>query len=187
MASNPCSSPSTPQSAPRKPRHQVYDLGWAYSRVELALKSHARAWEIVLKILGIQKRHLAVLLASADPDWPRIREFSHWVDRMLTRYADWVTPETKLLYKSDVKEALKKGLGYVKFSESLKKYLTDRNLDLIIEEQGFEGMVEVQAEAIPRLFPEGVQLELDLRYSGRCTPGACGHCETAPKCRRIRD
>ena len=154
MDSKPCNPPHNQETGVRRPREQVYDFTWALAIVEKAIESHGRGWKIAKAILGLSNRQLATLLASADPDWPRIRYFVHWTERVLDRYARWVTPEVKVLYKSDVEVAILKGLEYAKCSESLKKYLTTRNLQQIMEEQGFEGEADTPVEASPRLLAD---------------------------------
>lgn len=186
MASNPCSSSSSPE---REPRHLVYDLGWATSVVRRALRSHARAWEILLTATGLSEHHLALLLATADPDWPRIREISHVLDR-------WIAQQEKVGRVLSVQEwvdgiylTLVTQFRRINSSESLISYLTRRVSAHRIKEQGFEGEVGAQAKASPRLLADGggLQLDLDLCYLGRCSPGACESCSDSPQCKFIRD
>lgn len=155
-SSNPCSS-SSPSPVVKKSRVQVYDLSWAAMIFRRAYKSHARAWDIILEVLHLRERHIAGLIACADPDWPRLRDLSHWVERHLEKVERWVTQKTAPYVYGDICKAVLHRISCMNVSDRLKFYLTKRDFQAIMKEQGFEGEVDAQAETSPRLFrPEEV-------------------------------
>ena len=132
---SPASSSKSPESQ-RQPRTLKYPLEWAYGVVERAIQSRARVWEIFMSETGISKRHLAMLIASGDPDWPRIRSICQILDRWEIQQAR-VGHGVPLNLSTSVWLAVGKSKNTL--SESLRIYLTEQKKRLKLEKQVKEG------------------------------------------------
>lgn len=139
MPFSPASSSSLSNSGSAE-RTPLYSFNWAYEKVDTALRSHARAWEIFLPILGLSHRQLAFLLACNAPEWAVIRSIVHQIDRWVQKQARVGpgTPESQIT-TTLLLRCSGRILSMVSIP-SLKDYLTARIQKFILQEQVKKGL-----------------------------------------------
>lgn len=154
MPFQPASS-SLPCLQDRKTRTPIYSFTWSAEKVKQAMESHARAWEIVLGLVGITPRQCAYLLACNDPSWPFLRLLSHTLDKWRSHQA--ILRSEELPCTSYTLQGL---LDLHKNSapEALRRYLTGRIRQLKLGEQVEKGEGAGSGPSLPGLWTteEGV-------------------------------
>jgi hypothetical protein len=148
MPFSPASS-SLPSLQERKTRVPIYSFTWCAEKVEQALQSRARAWEILLGLAGLTPRQCAYLLSCNDPAWPFMRLLSHTLDKWLCKQS--LVRSEALPCTSYTLQGL---LDLHKNSapKSLLAYLTGRIQQLKLEEQVKRGEGEGFGPTSPSLW-----------------------------------
>ena len=139
-------STAVPSSTPSKDRVPIYSFEWASSKIDLAFKSHPRAWQIFSPILGLSRRQLAYLLACNAPEWPVIRSIVHQISK-------WLAQQEKIAGRDAMEGfSTENLLSSIKIlvckidHSDLRIYLTGRISSLILKKQSKQGDPDPKGE-----------------------------------------
>lgn len=135
MPSSTCSL-SNQSAQPLNKRVAVYSFNWANAKVDQALKSHPRAWEIIKLWSGLCDRQLAFLLACNDPAWPALRSLAHQYDKWNAKQAR-CNPDAPLTTIQTLSILLR--ICGESLPDSLRGHLTARYQAIKLKKQVEEG------------------------------------------------